>query len=115
MTTTTMLITELVQHPQAAVPVPAESWIDKGETLAKDFRGLLLIGAGIIAILLVCIVTWKAKTLAALLSSAAIAAGFVWVVHNVSDSGVQDPIDDTINNNGAPASGGGAPPPISRS
>lgn len=115
MSVSTVLLAELVQQvPAAPAPVPTNIF-DTGKDLAEDARGLFLAGAGLIAILLVIITTWKTKTLAGFLGSLAVGALFFWGVNNVSSPEVQTEIEDTVNQNGAPAPGERHLPPVTRS
>lgn len=109
------IVTDLVNDhvPHLVAAVPADSIFDRGTKMTNQTKTLLVGAAGIIAILVVFITTWKTKTLAGFLGSLALAALFVWGVNNVTSDTVQSPIEDTVDEKGAPAPapGGGVSVP----
>lgn len=81
---------------------------DTVTNMSNSAKTAVLVVAGLVAVVLIVKVVWKAGgALGAVVSASLVAMIFLWAINNVSNSSVQDQITDTV----IPA-GAGLPTPI---
>ena len=70
---------------------------DTATSFLDSTYGILILLGGVVGVLFIIIVAWKARgALTAILSGAIAGMLFVWVVNNVANDEVQSQITDTI-------------------
>lgn len=95
--TLTLLNDAVAQAPALNAAAPAASVTDTGTNILTEFRALILLATGVVAVMIILIAVWRTKTLVGGLSGLAVGVLLVWGAANVTSPTVQNPIREQLN------------------